>query len=79
MSPASPHPPGVSYGNQFRRDSPSRQAEATPVDPNPPDCRSPLSENAVTAENSGRAIRVKTSWAMRSPGSIVTGRRQAPS
>src|SRR5580704_16225459 len=55
---------------QFRCDVLSRQVEETPVEPNPPDCRSPLTENALTTENSGRAMRVNTSCAMRSPGRI---------
>ena len=41
-----------------------------PVDPKPPAWRLPDREKSVTMLNCGRATRVKTSWAMRSPGWI---------
>ena len=69
----------VSRGESFAASGRCRQAASTPVEPNPPPARgggkscsrSALAENAGTIANCGRAIRVKTSWAMRSPGWTV--------
>ena len=53
------------------------QAEAMPVEPKPPAWRAPVSpKTSATTANSGRAMRVKTSCAMRSPGRIAIARRR---
>ena len=53
---------------------PSRSVQR-PLDPNPPVPRpEPAASPSSLTVRVGRAMRVKTSWAMRSPGSIRAGR-----
>jgi hypothetical protein len=68
MSPSRLPPQAIFDFHEFRAGGLSGQAASTPVDPKPPSWRLPPAENADTIANCGRAMRVKTSWAMRSPG-----------